>query len=110
MAARALRFCASRRSRLLLLSAGPACAAVAAGLLASAVPAAAPGPALCGSLVGQPPHITKVMWIFMENRSYGTSPTEIPGDPSASYIDHTLIADCGSTSAYDGVTHPSYPN
>ena len=82
----------------------------AAGLLGSAAPAASAAPALCGSLAGQPPHVTKVMWIFMENRSYGTSPSEIPGDPSASYIDNTLIAQCGSTSAYDGITHPSYPN
>src|SRR5208283_1750278 len=26
------------------------------------------------------------------------------------YIDNTLTAQCGSTSNYDGVTHPSYPN
>ena len=56
------------------------------------------------------PHITKVMWIFMENMSYGTGSTEIPGNPRAPYIDNTLTAQCGSTSNYDGITHPSYPN
>jgi phosphatidylinositol-3-phosphatase len=70
---------------------------------ASAVP-------LCGSMAGTRPHITKVMWIFMENRSYGKGPGQIPGDPSAKYIGGTLIRHCGSTSDYHAITHPSFPN
>jgi phosphatidylinositol-3-phosphatase len=50
------------------------------------------------------------MWIFMENTSYGTRPGQIPGNPSARYIDHTLIRHCGSTSDYHAVTHPSFPD
>ena len=65
---------------------------------------------VCGSMAGARPHITKVLWIFMENTSYGKGATEIPGDPSASYIDGTLLAHCGSSSDYHGITHPSFPN
>ena len=46
----------------------------------------------------------------MENESYGTGPKAIPGDPSASYIDNSLLSQCGSTSDYHAATHPSYPN
>ena len=42
---------------------------------------------VCGSMAGARPHITKVLWIFMENTSYGTGAKQIPGDPSAAYID-----------------------
>ncbi len=67
-------------------------------------------PPMCGTSVGSAPHITKVLWIAMENTSYGSAPSQIPGSPSASYIDNTMLAQCGSTSNYHGVTHPSYPN
>ena len=50
------------------------------------------------------------MWIFMENTSYGTGKGQIPGNPSARYIDRTLIRHCGSTSDYHAVTHPSFPD
>ena len=66
--------------------------------------------ALCGSMAGQTPHISKVLWIVMENLSYGTAEGEIPGDPSASYIDNSLLSQCGSASDYHAATHPSYPN
>jgi phosphatidylinositol-3-phosphatase len=86
----------------------------AAGTVAASAPAAgataASAAPLCGFMAGTRPHITKVMWIFMENRSYGNSPSEIPGDPSAKYIDGTLIKHCGSTSDYHGITHSSFPN
>lgn len=65
---------------------------------------------LCGSLTGTTPHITKVLWIFMENQSYGTGSNQIPGNPSAPYIDNTLIGHCGSTSNYHSASHPSQPN
>ncbi len=83
---------------------------------AASRPAAASGPAaasakrLCGTRAGRKPHIKKVMWIFMENTSYGTRKGQIPGNPSAKYIDRTLIRHCGSTSDYHAVTHPSFPN
>ena len=65
---------------------------------------------LCGSRAGRTPRIKKVMWIFMENRSYGQHAGQIPGDPAATYIRRKLIGHCGSTSNYHAVTHPSFPN
>jgi phosphatidylinositol-3-phosphatase len=65
---------------------------------------------LCGSLAGQRPHVTKVLWIFMENESYGHGPGQIPGSSSDPYLRRTLIGQCGSTSDYHAITHPSYPN
>jgi len=85
----------------------------AAAVSAAAQPGrhgAAKAAALCGSLAGRTPHITKVLWIFMENRSYGNKTSEIPGSPADPYIRRTLIGHCGSTSDYHAVTHPSYPN
>ena len=72
--------------------------------------AAASTTRLCGSRAGRKPHIKKVMWIFMENRSYGQHAGQIPGDPAATYIRRKLIRHCGSTSSYHAVTHPSFPN
>jgi phosphatidylinositol-3-phosphatase len=90
--------------------AGPTAAgSPAAGSRATGATTASAVP-LCGSMAGTRPHITKVMWIFMENRSYGNGPGQIPGDPSAKYIDGTLIKHCGSTSDYHGITHSSFPN
>ncbi len=110
----------------------PAPAALAAGLPAAHSPVSGPGRAragtagsgvapssaasaasaarLCGTRAGRRPRIKKVMWIFMENQSYGKRKGEIPGDPSAAYIRRTLIRHCGSTSDYHAVTHPSFPN
>ena len=87
-------------------------AAVAAQLsVAAPSPATTPTP-LCGSMAGLTPHITKVMWIMMENLSYGTGINTIPGapNPSAPYTDATLLAQCGSTSNYHAASHPSFPN
>jgi PKD repeat protein len=87
-------------------------AALATGLAvpsASLAPATAATP-LCGAMAGTAPHVTKVLWIAMENESYGTGAKAIPGSPSASYIKSSLVSQCGSTSNYHAVTHPSYPN
>ena len=82
----------------------------AIGLQAGSGTSAAAATPLCGSMAGLTPHITKVLWIVMENRSYGSSSAEIPGDPSASYIDNSLLSQCGSASDFHAETHPSYPN
>ena len=93
------------------LCAGAAIAlALVLGGIAAGGQASAQSTPLCGSMAGATPHVTKVMWIFMENMSYGTGSGQIPGTTRAPYVDKTLIAQCGSTSGYDGVTHPSYPN
>ena len=92
-----------------LCTAAALCTGAAIGVVGiPASPAAASS--LCGSMAGATPHMTKVLWIFMENTSYGKGAKQIPGDPSASYIDGTLLAQCGSTSDYHNVSHPSYPN
>jgi phosphatidylinositol-3-phosphatase len=87
----------------------PAAPALAASARLVTQRAAAAG-RLCGSRVGSKPRIRKVMWIFMENTSYGQRTGQIPGSPSATYIDRALIGHCGSTSDYHAVTHPSFPN
>src|SRR5450755_4212852 len=85
--------------------------ALCVGMLAAPASTAANAAAapLCGSMAGAAPQVTKVLWIVMENRSYGAGASQIPGDKSASYIDGTLLPQCGSTSDYHGVSHPSYP-
>jgi hypothetical protein len=91
------------------LAALAATLAAISGAVIAPASAAGPGP-LCGTMAGSTPHITKVLWIFMENQSYGTGAKQIPGNPSAPYIDNTLVGQCGSTSDYHAATHPSYPN
>jgi len=102
----------ARMRRRTLAGTAALCTALSFGMQAApASPAAnAAAAPLCGSMAGASPHITKVLWIFMENRSYGAGANQIPGDKSASYIDGTLLPQCGSTSDYHGVSHPSYPN
>jgi phospholipase C len=60
------------------------------------------GGPLCGTLVAHPAHVTHVIWIVMENRSY----SQVMGAP---YIS-TLAAQCGVATNYHNVTHPSLPN
>jgi hypothetical protein len=100
-----------------IMSAGPTALAAStpaahppAASSSAAIPAAVGAARLCGTRAGRRPRIRKVMWIFMENTSYGTRKGQIPGNPSARYIDHTLIRHCGSTSDFHAVTHPSFPN
>jgi phosphatidylinositol-3-phosphatase len=80
---------------------------VASGVGAVSARAATP---LCGSMAGTSPHITKVLWIAMENESYGTDSKDIPGSPSASYIKNSVVPQCGIATNYHALTHPSYPN
>lgn len=89
-------------------TAAVSCLAVA-GWLPASQPAAASA-ALCGSMAGTAPHISKVLWVVMENESYGTGSKAIPGSPSAPYIKNSLASQCGSTTNYHAITHPSYPN
>jgi phosphatidylinositol-3-phosphatase len=57
---------------------------------------------LCGMLIGHPAHISHVIWIMLENRSY----SQVIGAP---YIS-TLASKCGVATNYHNVTHPSLPN
>jgi len=90
-----------------------ACAAAAAmtALLGTAVTVgqAAAAPAgissrPCGT-ESRPSTYKHVIWIFMENQSYGT----IVGSPNAEYI-NTVARECGLATNYHNVTHPSLPN
>src|SRR5581483_719541 len=93
-----------------LMAASAGCLAVGLAIPAGPATTAAAATPLCGSMAGTPSHATKVLWIAMENESYGTTSNNIPGSASDPYIKNTLTPQCGSTSNYHAVTHPSYPN
>ena len=91
-----------------------ACAAVGAmtallgtAVTASQAAASQAGPSSsrpCGT-EAKPASYKHVIWIFMENQSYGT----IIGSSQAKYI-NTIAGDCGLATNYHNVTHPSLPN
>jgi phospholipase C len=80
-------------------AAGPS--VTAANRVAGQAAASAQRP--CGR--GSPVHYRHVVWIWMENRSYG----DIIGSKDAPYINR-LARDCGLATRYSAVTHPSLPN
>jgi len=57
----------------------------------------------CG--VSATTHYTHVMWIWMENKPFGS----VIGSGSAPY-ENALAKDCGLATNYHGITHPSLPN
>lgn len=67
----------------------------------------APPPAgPCGTATGAPPATyAHVVWIWMENKSYGS----IIGANAAPY-ENTLANECGLATNYSAITHPSLPN
>lgn len=69
---------------------------------ARTAPASASRP--CGTLAS-PPGYTHVIWVWMENRSYGS----IIGSSQAPYL-NSLAAKCGLATNYHNITHPSLPN
>lgn len=75
---------------------------------ATARPASAPQAASashpCGTQA-RPAAYRHVIWIWMENHSYGT----IIGSSQAPYI-NSLARECGLATNYHNVTHPSLPN
>jgi len=62
---------------------------------------AAAGP--CGH--GGRPLYRHVIWIWMENHNYES----VIGSPKAPY-ENRLVAQCGSATRYNAITHPSLPN
>ena len=74
-----------------------------AGVGRLATAPAASGP--CGTTSVASVRYTHVLWIWMENKSYGT----IIGSKSAPYI-NTLAGQCGLASNYHNISHPSLPN
>ena len=59
----------------------------------------------CGKLPLSATRYSHVMWIWMENHSYG----EIIGSAEAPYI-NSLARQCGLATNYHNVSHPSLPN
>jgi len=77
-----------------------ALAGTAAGSRSPAAAAAGP----CGTLATAP-HYSHIVWIWMENHSYG----DIIGSSQAPYI-NSVAAECGLATNYHNVSHPSLPN
>lgn len=91
----------------LLAGLGALPAAQAAPAAQVRVPPAAGFTSLCGALSGtQPPTVSHVMFILLENKSYSA----IVGHPTAPYINTTLIPGCGLATNYHNYSHPSTPN
>jgi len=92
------------RIKLLLMAAVllTACGAPTGGIASS--PAAAT-PGSCGTAAA-PPRYQHVIWIWMENRSYG----DIVGNTSQAPYINSLAAHCGLATDYHNATHPSLPN
>jgi hypothetical protein len=59
----------------------------------------------CGHLALASTHYSHVLWIWMENHSYG----EIIGAADAPYI-NSLARQCGLATNYHNIAHPSLPN
>jgi len=91
------------RSRLRWLAAA-AIALAAAGLAVPAATTSARAAGPCGTTTTAPayPH---VIWIWMENHSYG----DIIGSSQAPYI-NSVAAECGLATNYRNLSHPSLPN
>lgn len=81
--------------------------AAAVGIALFAILPASPARAatLCGFKTGSST-ISKVMVIWMENKSYSS----IVGSSSAPYLNNTVKAQCGLATNYNALTHPSLPN
>ena len=61
--------------------------------------------AFCGTRAKPLRHYAHVVWIWMENHSYG----DIVGSPYAPFI-NSLIAGCGLATNFHNITHVSLPN
>jgi phospholipase C len=72
---------------------------------AGGIAAAPASAASCGTLSLSSTKYTHVVWIWMENHSYG----EIIGSPEAPYI-NGVAGECGLATNYHNVSHPSLPN
>lgn len=75
---------------------------VIATAVAASPSAAATGP--CGTLTA-PPTYTHVIWILMENHSFG----DIIGNSQAPFI-NSVANECGLATNYHNISHPSLPN
>ena len=91
------------RSKLVLLVLLVAGVSALVGLTGLRSSAGATGP--CGTSSLSSVQYTHVVWIWMENHSYG----DIVGSPQAPYI-NALASECGLATNYHNISHPSLPN
>jgi len=75
----------------------------ATGVTAGSPTAAGAGP--CGKAAA-PPTYRHVIWIWMENHSYG----DIAGNRTQAPYLNALVSECGLATNYHNVSHPSLPN
>jgi len=66
---------------------------------------AAPSTGPCGTVTTAPTY-KHVIWIWMENHSYG----DIIGNTSQAPYINSLAAECGLATNYHNISHPSLPN
>jgi len=76
-------------------------AAACTGAAAAEASAASP----CGTRTLAATSYSHVIWVWMENHSYGT----IIGSPQAPYI-NGIAGQCGLATNYHNISHPSLPN
>jgi phosphatidylinositol-3-phosphatase len=80
-----------------LIGVGPSQAVAAKGLLGAGAP--------CGTPLPSHPAVTHLIWVWMENESYGS----IIGSRNAPF-ETQLAHECGLATNYQAITHPSLPN
>jgi len=91
---------------LALAACGPGVAAVSPTTVSPAAVPTATGPAApCGS-VAAPRTYRHVVWIWMENHSYG----DIIGNKAQAPYLNALASECGLATNYHNISHPSLPN
>jgi phosphatidylinositol-3-phosphatase len=96
---------------LLCLAAVALTACGPATMIASGSPAATTSPPVtaaagpCGR-VASPPTYRHVIWIWMENHSYG----DIIGNKAQAPYLNALASECGLATNYHNISHPSLPN
>jgi phosphatidylinositol-3-phosphatase len=86
-----------------IAGASPTPTGVKTGIAGASPTAAAAG--RCGSVVA-PPVYRHVVWIWMENHSYG----DIIGNKAQAPYLNALASECGLATNYHNVSHPSLPN
>ena len=93
------------RTLFLALSAAAALAVAAAPAATAASTATTADPGPCGTVTTAPAY-SHVIWILMENHSFG----DIIGNTAQAPYINTLAGQCGLATNYHNVSHPSLPN
>ena len=94
-----------RRTLFLALSAAAAFAVASAPAATATATASTTDPGPCGT-VATPPAYSHVIWIMMENHSFG----DIIGNTAQAPYINTLAGQCGLATNYHNISHPSLPN